>query len=566
MKKLLCVFAAMLMLLGLSVAASAAGTESVVVKPSVADPVPGTQIEVSVAISGADPVLGCDIMFAYDETVFEFLSGSWLYPGGTFENGRAHIQFTDAQDINGTAFMLKLRVKEDAVFCDTTVNCNVTATDETGKPVWYNKVTPAQIKIRSEICEHTFENIPNELYLKAEATCLSPAEYYQSCSKCGAAGESVFTDGLPAQHAFEEIQQEEYLLQEASCTAPATYYLSCRICGEKSQETFTVGDPLAHVLAEVAEEAFLATPGDCKNAPTYYLSCEVCGEMSTVTFPGAEPLPHDFKSVPADEYLATPGDCRNHPTYYVSCSACGEAGEETFEVSRFGDHVLEFDCSTICKVCGETQRRDQEHTPGEELKGDETGHWLPCGVCGEKLETAAHVPGPAATPEVPQTCTECGYVLAVHQSHVCEYADAWVFDESGHWHECVQCGGRADESDHIWEVEDDSKPNEIMKGCTVCDASKKETVEGTEPPASEPPATEPSETLPEYTLPEPTQPVANNGQIDKSIRTLVIVLGILLSVSLIGNGVLAYFVITLWPRKKKVRRPAQPPKEPPVQQ
>lgn len=551
MKKLLCICAVVLMLCGLSVAASAAGTEMVTVKTSVADPVPGTLVEISIAITGAEPVTSCDIMFAYDEAVFEMVSGGWLYSGGTFDGSRAQISFLEPQDINGTVFMLKLRVRPEANFGDTTVNCVVMVTDAEGKLLWYNQVTPAQITVRSEVCDHDFVNAPSEMYMKAEATCISPAEYYQSCSKCGAAGESVFTDGEPVPHLFEEIQEAEYLLQEATCTSELTYYLSCQTCGLASEETFIVGEKLPHVLVEVVDEAFLATPGDCKTPATYYLSCEACREMGTITFSGTETLPHDYRSVSTDTYLASAGDCQTHPTYYVSCSVCGEAGEEVFEVRGYGDHVLEFACDTICKVCGKTCRRDQDHTPAENMTGDAKGHWLPCDVCGEKLESGAHIPGPEPTPDVPQTCTVCGYVLKVHESHACTYEDVWVYDEEGHWHECKECKGKADQSDHIWA---EPEPGQSFVGCEVCDATQIVETEPTEPPTA-PPTTQPTDPHPSVTQPSATQPTVagGNGSNDKGIRTLVIVLGILLSVSLIGNGVLAYFVITLY-RERRTNR------------
>lgn len=559
MKKLLCLFFMLLAVLSLSVTAFAAGTEEVTVKTNVADPVPGTLVEISVSVSGAEPVLGCDIMFAYDDTLFEEVSGGWLYTGGTFEAGQAKITFTEPQDINGTTFVLKLRVRADAVYCETTVDCNVTVTDASGKAVWFHKVTPAQIKIRSQVCEHTFENIVSDLYLKAEATCISPAEYYQSCSICGAPGESVFTDGLPSDHIFEQNQQEEYLIQEATCTAPATYCLSCRICGEKSEETFTAGEPLPHTLVEVVAEEFIATPGDCKTPPTYYLSCEVCKEMGTVTFAGTETLPHEYKSISSEEYLATPGDCKTHPTYYVSCSLCGEAGEETFPVARYGDHVHDFVCDTVCKVCGEEQRREQGHTPSEELSSDEDGHWTACAVCAAKMDQAAHIPGPEATPDAPQTCTVCGFVLAVHESHVCEYEDEWLYDDEEHWHECIQCGGKADKDYHVWEINTvDEVKGEILKNCAYCEATKKEILE-TEPPQS-------TGTVP--TQPQqPTTGTQSGSQKEKDNKnTLLIVFGILLSVSLIANGVLTYFVITFWPKKKPApRKNPTPGKQEPQQ-
>ena len=43
---------------------------------------------------------------------------------------------------------------------------------------------------------------------------------------------------------------------------------------------------------------------------------------------------------------------------------------------------------------------------------DETNHWHECTVCGEKCDVHEHIPGAPATATTPQTCTECGRVLA----------------------------------------------------------------------------------------------------------------------------------------------------------
>ncbi len=548
MKKLLCLCAILMLVLGLSVVASAAPTTAAVVGASETAPVPGEMVVVTVSLTGCDPVRSCKLVFDYDSAVFEPAIGAWMIAGDSrFDpaTGTASINWETAEAPDGQVFMLNLKVRKDAVLGDTTINCVVAFTDEAGAESYCFNVTPARLTVSAEVCHHTYVQNPAEMYMKSEATCTAPAEYYESCTQCGAAGETVFTSGEPIAHLFTENVDEACLVTPASCTTGAVYKLSCPACGEMSEETFVFGEKLAHVLVENADEKYLdpANPGDCTTPPQYFLSCEACGEAGTVTFTAAEPWPHEFVQKNSDENLASPGDCKTHPTYYVSCSKCGQKGEETFPVAKFGDHVHDYACDTLCKVCGEVQRRDQAHVGAEELSSDETGHWIGCTVCSEKMEFAAHIPGAEATPEAPQTCTACGFVLAVHESHVCEYVEDWFFDDEEHWHECIQCGGKADKDYHIWEIErvDDLK-GEVLKSCAYCGATKKEAA---------PQQTEPT------TQPNTTQPTTSAGG-DTSGRdskdVLVIVLGAVLALSLIGNGVLIYFVITLAPKKKPLRQ------------
>ena len=75
-------------------------------------------------------------------------------------------------------------------------------------------------------------------YLKSEATCTTPAEYWHSCS-CGAKGTSTFTSGSALGHSFTlELVRDDYLASEATCTEGRRYYYACKRCGAKGTETF----------------------------------------------------------------------------------------------------------------------------------------------------------------------------------------------------------------------------------------------------------------------------------------------------------------------------------------
>lgn len=248
---------------------------------------------------------------------------------------------------------------------------------------------------------------------------------------------------------------------------------------------------------------YLKTPATCTEPAEYYKSCALCGAIDeNQTFLSGTALSHNFKDREAAQYLAEAGDCQNRDIYYVSCVACGLKGEQTFEGRTLGDHVYDSDCDAKCNVCFD--EREVAHQATEEWLSNEKGHWHSCALCEEKVGYTKHTPGPEATPEVPQTCTECGFVIRVHEDHTHEYGTQWKWDDAGHWRECA-CGDKADEAEHSWDE----------AGVCACGASKEVQTQPTEP-----------------AKPTPTQ------ETDRSMTVAAFVLGILLLLSLSGNVVL----------------------------
>ena len=107
------------------------------------------------------------------------------------------------------------------------------------------------IKIESE--EHLNSNIScyltiNETESSTKVTSSFVAD--QSEGKCV----SKDIDGnkmIRAEHQYSEHVEESYLKSEATCEHPAEYYKSCDFCGEKSSETFSSGEKLNHVTSKL---------------------------------------------------------------------------------------------------------------------------------------------------------------------------------------------------------------------------------------------------------------------------------------------------------------------------
>lgn len=277
-------------------------------------------------------------------------------------------------------------------------------------------------------------------------------------------------------HDFQKNETSEYRIAAATCEEPARYCKSCSRCGarDESQEFFS-----------------------------------------------GEATGHNYKDREITDYIAEAGDCQNRNIYYVSCAACGERGEQTFEGRLFGEHVYDDDCDAKCNVCYD--ERTITHVPAEELSSDEKGHWHACTRCEEKVDRAEHIPGPEATAEEPQVCTECGFVISVHEEHVHEYGDGWSADGDGHWQTCA-CGETTEPEEHSWDTTDPA-----LHVCQICGQTKDVELPQTQPTVPAAPSAEEQE--------------------QEGVDVLPIVLGILLGLSLIGNGVLTWLLILA--KKKK---------------
>lgn len=409
MKKLITVCIITLLLTGLFVTAAAAGTERAVLASSERVQ-QGKTVAVSVTLSDCGAVNGYTVELIYDKTIFELAGATWQpqdLPFGTESDVATFL--LDAPQIPGKSPILTftLQAKADvAVGTESQITCAVTLLTEEGEiPV---TVQPVTVKIT---CPHDFRKNLTSEYLKTPATCTEPAEYYKSCSLCGAIDEN---------------------------------------------QTFLSGTALSH----------------------------------------------NFKDREGAQYLAEAGDCQNRDIYYVSCVACGLRGDQTFEGRTLGDHVFDNDCDAKCNICFE--QREVAHQATDAWLSNEKGHWHVCALCEEKVGYTKHIPGPEATPEVPQTCTECGYVIRVHEDHTHQYSEDWSWDENSHWHECA-CGDKVELANHSFDAD----------GNCVCGAAN---------------ATEPQPT-------EPTQPI-QTAQPDRSMTVAAFVLGILLLLSLTGNVVL----------------------------
>lgn len=137
---------------------------------------------------------------------------------------------------------------------------------------------------------------------------------------------------------------------------------------------------------------------------SHWHDCSICkgkGDIAAHTYD---------QQVQTKAYEKSSATCLSGTTYYMSC-VCGAKGADTFEI---GD-------------------KDSAHHSGildPNWKSNDTNHWKEYACCRAHAEEAAHTPGPAATEDAPQICTECGYELAPALAHTHVWG-AWISNGDG---------------------------------------------------------------------------------------------------------------------------------------
>ena len=353
-------------------------------------------------------------------------------------------------------------------------------------------------------------------------------------------------------------------LRVLETTQPGTYEVSCSLIAIADTEIAMQTLAAAPVVIECPHvfvqdplvEGALLSPASCAQPALYYQSCSLCGYVDTVSMPFefGEMLPHVFDAQKiAPEYLKDPGTCSREQAYFLSCSACGlcspNVETDFFLASNyFGDHVYDNDCDEYCNECGRFQQA--KHIAGTEWFSNGEEHWHKCITCSINMDYQRHQPGPMSAGDKTQVCTVCQYELDDGQDqHICSYDGQWHSNDGNHWREC-ECGKQANMGAHQWDAgatvtqPTADKEGLVIYTCTVCQHERKQYIPATGEPDS--PTDYPS--LPTT----PIQPVVVEQE--SGPNWPAIILGILLAISLIANGVLVFFLYQITHRRPQRSR------------
>ena len=208
-----------------------------------------------------------------------------------------------------------------------------------------------------------------------------------------------------------------------------SHWHDCSICKGK-------GDIAAHTYdQETVNEQYKASSATCLSGTTYYMSC-VCGAKGADTFEIGDKDPAHHSGILNNDWKSND---TNHWKEYSCCRAHAEEAAHSGGTATCQNKAV---CSTCNKPYGDLG----SHVPASTWSKDASGHWHACQTpnCNEQLAFAAHTPGPAATEDAPQICTECGYELAPTLAHTHVWS-AWISNGDGtHTRTCAKDGSHTE--------------------------------------------------------------------------------------------------------------------------
>ena len=320
-----------------------------------------------------------------------------------------------------------------------------------------------------------------------------------TCTVCGA--QKSETLPASAEHVFDRQNTDaKYLKAAATCTSPAEYYYSC-ICGQIGTETFYSGEAKGHTFSDQwnCDENNHWHPATCehtdekgsfgphrwddgmitKNAGhnvdgEKVYTCVDCGYKKTEVIPGQ---PHDYNQRVVDaKYLKSAATCTTPATYYYSC-VCGAVGTETF-----------------------TDGEAKGHTFSDQWSYNEIQHWraATCEHKDEKIQVGDHIWNPGVITTQPTattkgvktyTCSVCGATKTEEvapSTHQHTFATTWQGNATYHWHPAT-CGDNnvSDLGEHRWNAgvvtswPTHTTPGQKVYTCSVCGMTKTETLQQT---------------------------------------------------------------------------------------
>ena len=320
-----------------------------------------------------------------------------------------------------------------------------------------------------------------------------------TCTVCGA--QKSETLPASAEHIFDQQNTDaKYLKAAATCTSPAEYYYSC-ICGQIGTETFYSGEAKGHTFSDQwnCDENNHWHPATCehtdekgsfgphrwddgmitKNAGhnvdgEKVYTCVDCGYKKTEVIPGQ---PHDYNQRVVDaKYLKSAATCTTPATYYYSC-VCGAVGTETF-----------------------TDGEAKGHTFSDQWSYNEIQHWraATCEHKDEKIQVGDHIWNPGVITTQPTattkgvktyTCSVCGATKTEEvapSTHQHTFATTWQGNATYHWHPAT-CGDNnvSDLGEHRWNAgvvtswPTHTTPGQKVYTCSVCGMTKTETLQQT---------------------------------------------------------------------------------------
>ena len=248
-------------------------------------------------------------------------------------------------------------------------------------------------EIQSKV-PHSFVELADAKHLKSEATCVSVAVYYRSCSECGYHATDTFESGdiKPNNHDLESRGYKAPTCTEEGWTA----HEACQRegCGYLTpHQRLSVSHSL---ISHNGKTPTCAEPG--------WKAYETCGRCDYTTY---QELPLDPDNHDLEHYEGKAATCTEKGwSAYDTCKRCDYTTYEEVDAldHDWGDWVSNGD-GTHTRTC----KNDPSHTKTEDCSGVGCGQTGTCSVCKGEYTAADH-----------------------------KY-ETWLYDSYEHWSYCVYC-------------------------------------------------------------------------------------------------------------------------------
>ena len=341
--------------------------------------------------------------------------------------------------------------------------------------------------------------------------------HFHECSACGDKTDiaiCVYTARVTSSHQKSD----------ATCTAKAVYWKSC-VCDRESTETFESGEknPNNHTgtlgswqsnddghwkeysccQTKVQEgthtwdEGKVTTPATCTAVGEKTYTCGTCNAKKTEEI---QVTGHAW-----DTKWSKDNDHHWHKCKNANCTEIADQAEHSWnegEVTTSPTCTTDGERTYTCAVCSATKKEPipaTGHTWDTKWSKDNDHHWHECknANCTEIADQAEHNwnEGEVTTPATCTTDGEKTYTCTVCRATKTKTIPAtghawdteWSKDNDHHWHECnnANCDAVKDKAEHRWNEGKVTTPatcttdGEKTFTCTVCSATKKETIPAT---------------------------------------------------------------------------------------
>lgn len=491
MKKIFPILLCVLLISVLAFSVFASGS-SVAITPSATTLERGDTFTIAANLTNTEAINLCTVVLSFDTNVFEFVGGTHLetaaYGNVKMEGQVAAgaVMFGSPSAVSGQIFTFNFKVKDNATFGTYTF----TPTASIGA----NAQIPATGVTITIACKHSY----------GEWSKVDDSKHQQVCSKCQTpkVEEHDWNDGKPN--------------PAADCDTPGKIEYKCLLCSAtKTEDVKALGHKFNNDCdttcnrtgcdyTRTASHKYTTAWSSDKNG--HWHMCTVCKATKDYAAhtPNATANEGDAKICTVCQYEISPAVQHEHEMSeewitddQYHWHRCQKKNPSCYHTEDKAEHDYDNDCDVSCNTCAYIRKAPHSYT-GEWKAGPE-GHWYVCTACGVKSEVYPHEPGPEATQDAPQTCTECNFPIEPPLSHVHEFGEEWYSDEEYHWQSCTDstCFETTEKQPHTWDEGVEQDDGTFQYTCTVC---------GEQTVTSEP--------MPDPTVPSPSAPGSSSGNQD----------------------------------------------------